>query len=67
MSKSTVAETHLADLKLLHRGKVRDLYDLEDRLLIISTDRISAFDYVLQCQRHPIQGTSLNGAFRILV
>ena len=47
MSKSTVAETHLADLKLLHRGKVRDLYDLEDRLLIISTDRISAFDYVL--------------------
>ena len=36
-----------ADLKLLHRGKVRDLYDLDDRLLIISTDRISAFDYVL--------------------
>ena len=47
MSKSTVAETHLADLKLLHRGKVRDLYDLEDQLLIVSTDRISAFDYVL--------------------
>ena len=47
MSKITVAETHLADLKLLHRGKVRDLYDLDDQLLIISTDRISAFDYVL--------------------
>ena len=47
MSKSTVAETHLADLKLLHRGKVRDLYDLEEQLLIVSTDRISAFDYVL--------------------
>ena len=47
MSKNIVAETHLADLKLLHRGKVRDLYDLEDRLLIVSTDRISAFDYVL--------------------
>lgn len=47
MSKNVVAETNLADLKLLHRGKVRDLYDLDDRLLIISTDRISAFDYVL--------------------
>ncbi len=47
MSNSIVAETHLTDLKLLHRGKVRDLYDLEDQLLIVSTDRISAFDYVL--------------------
>jgi phosphoribosylaminoimidazole-succinocarboxamide synthase len=47
MSKSIVAETHLADLKLLHRGKVRDLYDLDNQLLIVSTDRISAFDYVL--------------------
>ena len=47
MSKSIIAETHLADLKLLHRGKVRDLYDLDDQLLIVSTDRISAFDYVL--------------------
>lgn len=47
MPQSTVSETHLTDLKLLHRGKVRDLYDLADRLLIVSTDRISAFDYVL--------------------
>jgi len=32
---------------LAHRGKVRDLYDLGDRLLIVATDRISAFDVVL--------------------
>lgn len=34
-------------LKLFKRGKVRDVYEVEDNLLIISTDRISAFDYVL--------------------
>jgi phosphoribosylaminoimidazole-succinocarboxamide synthase len=37
----------LPDLKLAHRGKVRDVYDLGDRLLIVATDRLSAFDYVL--------------------
>ncbi|MCS6952467.1 MAG: phosphoribosylaminoimidazolesuccinocarboxamide synthase [Bryobacterales bacterium] len=42
-----VLETHLPELKLLARGKVRDIYDLEDKLLIVTTDRISAFDYVL--------------------
>jgi phosphoribosylaminoimidazole-succinocarboxamide synthase len=31
------------------RGKVRDVYDLQDRLLVVSTDRISAFDWVLPC------------------
>jgi len=35
------------DLPLLARGKVRDIYDLGDRLLIVATDRISAFDVVL--------------------
>lgn len=33
--------------KLFKRGKVRDVFEIEDRLLIVSTDRISAFDYVL--------------------
>ncbi len=48
MRNSTVLfETDLPDLKLLTRGKVRDIYDLGDRLLIVATDRISAFDYVL--------------------
>ena len=41
-----VTETTL-DLPLLARGKVRDIYDLGDKLLIVATDRISAFDVVL--------------------
>src|SRR5438046_4750715 len=47
MSDSVVLETHLAGLTIQRRGKVRDVYDLGDHLLIIATDRISAFDYVL--------------------
>ncbi len=42
-----VTETHLPDLPLLGRGKVRDIYDLGERLLIVASDRISAFDSVL--------------------
>ena len=30
------------------QGKVRDLYDLGDRLLVVASDRISAFDYILE-------------------
>jgi phosphoribosylaminoimidazole-succinocarboxamide synthase len=41
-----VMETHL-DLPLFSRGKVRDIYDLGDRLLLVATDRLSAFDCVL--------------------
>lgn len=41
-----VTETTL-DLPLVARGKVRDIYDLGDKLLIVATDRISAFDVVL--------------------
>ena len=41
--------TSFRDLKLFRRGKVRDVYDLGDQLLIISTDRISCFDVVLSC------------------
>ena len=40
-------KTELPGLKLLSRGKVRDIYDLGDALLIVSSDRISAFDHVL--------------------
>jgi phosphoribosylaminoimidazole-succinocarboxamide synthase len=43
----TVSRTELEGLELLSRGKVRDIYDLGDRLLLIATDRISAFDVVL--------------------
>ena len=48
MSTATVLQTSLSDLKLLRRGKVRDVYAVdEDSLLIVATDRISAFDCVL--------------------
>jgi phosphoribosylaminoimidazole-succinocarboxamide synthase len=40
-------ETNLDGLRLAGRGKVRDVYDLGDRLLIVTTDRISAFDVVM--------------------
>jgi phosphoribosylaminoimidazole-succinocarboxamide synthase len=43
---AVLTETTL-DLPLAARGKVRDIYDLDDRLLIVATDRISAFDAVL--------------------
>lgn len=42
-----VWETKLPGLKFLNRGKVRDLYEVGDRLLIVATDRLSAFDVVL--------------------
>ncbi|MCX6012721.1 MAG: phosphoribosylaminoimidazolesuccinocarboxamide synthase, partial [Chloroflexi bacterium] len=44
---------------LLYRGKVRDSYDLGDKLLIVVTDRISAFDYVLP-NAIPYKGNVLN-------
>ena len=47
MTKTTVRETDLAGLRLRNRGKVRDIYELGDKLLIVATDRISAFDHVL--------------------
>src|SRR5512139_1913068 len=41
-------ETHLKSLPFLHRGKVRDLYAVgEDKLLVVQTDRLSAFDVIL--------------------
>lgn len=46
MLRSPLQETNLPGLPL-RRGKVRDIYDLGDRLLMVSTDRISAFDWVL--------------------
>ena len=47
MTTPVVLETQLPGLTLARRGKVRDVYDLGDTLLIVATDRISAFDYVL--------------------
>jgi phosphoribosylaminoimidazole-succinocarboxamide synthase len=46
-SAAPLLETRFAGLPLWRRGKVRDLYDLGDRLLVVATDRLSAFDVVL--------------------
>jgi len=43
-----VTETQLSGLTLQRRGKVRDVYDLGDALLIVACDRISAYDHVLR-------------------
>ncbi len=43
----TVIETDFEELNLVKRGKVRDIYDLGDTLLMVATDRISAFDVVM--------------------
>ncbi|MCK5244709.1 MAG: phosphoribosylaminoimidazolesuccinocarboxamide synthase [Desulfobacterales bacterium] len=48
-----VYETNLKGVKLLNRGKVRDIYDLGETLLIVATDRISAFDVIMP---NPIPG-----------
>ena len=52
-------ETDFPDLTLVTRGKVRDLYEVEDHLLIVATDRISAFDVVMD-DPVPDKGKILN-------
>ncbi|MDD5116339.1 MAG: phosphoribosylaminoimidazolesuccinocarboxamide synthase [Candidatus Omnitrophica bacterium] len=47
MGNDILLNTEFGDLKLFRKGKVRDVYDLGDKLLIVSTDRISCFDVVL--------------------
>lgn len=47
MQHQVILETNFDGLKLLKRGKVRDIYDLGENLLIVATDRISAFDVVM--------------------
>ena len=42
-----IRETNFAGIPPAARGKVRDIYDLGDRLLIVATDRLSAFDVVM--------------------
>jgi len=47
MGEQVILTTDFKDMKLFRRGKVRDVYDLGETLLIVSTDRISCFDVVL--------------------
>ena len=56
---STLERTHFDNLGTRYEGKVRDTYRQEDRLILITTDRISAFDHVLN-QTIPFKGQVLN-------
>lgn len=47
MTAKVVRETNFPNLKLVSRGKVRDIYEVGDNLLIVTTDRMSAFDVVM--------------------
>ncbi|MEK6281632.1 MAG: phosphoribosylaminoimidazolesuccinocarboxamide synthase [Acidobacteriota bacterium] len=48
MSAAALLQSSLSELKLIRRGKVRDVYEVDDEhLLIVATDRISAFDCIL--------------------
>ncbi|GGO06872.1 phosphoribosylaminoimidazolesuccinocarboxamide synthase [Saccharibacillus kuerlensis] len=58
-SQALSTAEHLVDAPLLYKGKVRELYDLGEHYLIVVTDRISAFDYVLD-PAIPFKGDVLN-------
>jgi phosphoribosylaminoimidazole-succinocarboxamide synthase len=45
--EKTIYDTDFPDLTLFKRGKVRDVYELQDKLLIVATDRVSAFDVIM--------------------
>jgi phosphoribosylaminoimidazole-succinocarboxamide synthase len=53
-----VTQTNFSGLKLVSRGKVRDIYDFGDSLLIVATDRLSAYDVVME-QGIPFKGAVL--------
>ena len=46
-ANGALIQTEIPGLKLINRGKVRDVYDLGDALLFVATDRLSAFDVVM--------------------
>ncbi len=60
MYAAPVLKTDFPSLKLIHRGKVRDLYEVGDNLLMVATDRISAFDVVMDTPI-PHKGKVLTG------
>ena len=58
MKSNVILETNLPHLKPVKRGKVRDIYDAGEYFLIVSTDRLSAFDVIMQ-QGIPYKGSVL--------
>jgi phosphoribosylaminoimidazole-succinocarboxamide synthase len=53
MTTQPIFETDFPELKLIKRGKVRDIYDLDDKMLMIASDRISAYDVIMP---NPVPG-----------
>jgi phosphoribosylaminoimidazole-succinocarboxamide synthase len=60
MGSKVVTKTDFNDIPLLRRGKVRDVYEIEDKLLIVASDRMSAFDVVMD-DPIPDKGSILTG------
>ncbi len=58
MKEKVILQTNFPKLKFFKKGKVRDIYDLKDYYLIVSTDRLSAFD-VIMAQGIPYKGKVL--------
>lgn len=56
---TAILETNFKDLRLVQRGKVRDIYDLGDAFLMVASDRISAFDVIMP-EAVPDKGKILN-------
>jgi phosphoribosylaminoimidazole-succinocarboxamide synthase len=54
-----IGDVELAGIKKIKSGKVREMFSLEDTILIVTTDRISAFDYILP-SLIPYKGAVLN-------
>jgi len=54
--KKSIQQTEFTTLKLIGRGKVRDIYSVKDYLLIVTTDRISAFDVIMP---NPVPGKGI--------
>ncbi|MBU1366520.1 MAG: phosphoribosylaminoimidazole-succinocarboxamide synthase, partial [Candidatus Omnitrophica bacterium] len=47
MTNETLRFSRLGDIEFFKRGKVREIYNLKDKFLMVATDRISCFDVVL--------------------
>lgn len=58
MTSQVVLQTNFPDIKLFKRGKVRDMYDLGDYYLMVSSDRLSAFDVIMN-EGIPLKGRVL--------
>ena len=65
MSATSLLESSLKSLPFLHRGKVRDIYAVgDDKLLVIQTDRLSAFDVVMPHVVRPVVGENAHPVVR---